>query len=168
MADNKVKISELALATALDGTESIPMLKDGGNPRATLNMLREFFRDSSLVPFSGIDTTENPTISTKPLTGYIDMGTYYMASVGTFARKYLNIPNRYYYSYAYTGNVDFMREGKVRTDRVFFNVDDKCLYIYNEGLVDLFDTVRINAMTEEEFENLTNPIEGAFYATYEE
>lgn len=39
---------------------------------------------------------------------------------------------------------------------------------YKTTMAQLRDFFSINAMTEEEFNNLQNPIEGAFYATYEE
>jgi hypothetical protein len=61
-----------------------------------------------------------------------------------------------------------MNGDNVRRDKVFFNLNDKELYVFDGDLHNIFDTVRINAMTEEEFNNLQNPIEGAFYATYEE
>lgn len=163
------KISELPVAERFDGTEYVPLLKSGGNPRATLGDLKEYFRDSTLVLFDAIDPVSNPTISDAALSeesGAV-FAIVYIPSKQVFAqRKILGGNNSY--SSSFTRNTDYMVDGAVRADRVFFNIEDKELYVFNGSLHNIFDTVRINVMTEEEFENIENPIEGAFYATYEE
>lgn len=169
MATEIKKISELSLATQFDGSESIPLLKGGSNPRATLGGLKEYFRDSSLVLFDEIDNASVSNIYETPLQ---------REDGAAFAIVYLNKVSQFVerktkgdavlYSSSFTRSTDYIGDSGPRRDKVFFNISDKELYVFNGDLRNIFDTVRINAMTEEEFNKLENPIEGAFYATYEE
>lgn len=178
MAEIEYKpISSLSEATSFSGNEKVPFAIGKSNGSAKLGVLKEYFRDSSLVIFDEIDSNEVVTISDnifirEPNATYAIV---YLSSRKVFAeRKTLNGASSY--STNFTRWQDFLKvvsvnetdKKETRTDRVFFNVENKELYIYNGSLHNLFDTVRINAMTEEEFSNLENPIEGAFYATYEE
>lgn len=165
------KISNMPRIEAFEGDEISPLVKNGSNYAATFDALREYFRDSSLVIFDAIDDVENPYVSDEPFEGdYLIRGIVYLSSVGIFVERVKRaVASRdYYYSSSFTRRNDYMAGTNVRRDRVFFNTSDKELYVFNGALHNIFDTVRINAMTEEEFNNLQNPIEGAFYATYEE
>lgn len=169
MADDKVKISEMASATYIDGTEEVPLGVSGGNRKATLSFLRDYFRDSSLCVFDEFDNSVvylvNGVASEED---GADLSIVYLTQRKIFAlRKTIAGFTPTYYS-DFIGKDGYMENGKVREDRVFFCVSDKGIYVYNGTLIDMFDSIRIKAMTEEEFENLTNPIEGTFYATYEE
>lgn len=167
MATELKKISQLPIAKQLDGTESVPLLKSGGNPRATLGDLREYFRDSTLVIFDGFDEADRVANVENSREDGAVFDIVYLTNQQIFAERKTKGDSKLY-STAFTRSTDYMDGVNVRTDRVFFNAADKELYVFNGDLRNIFDTVRINAMTEEEFNNLQNPIEGAFYATYEE
>lgn len=167
MATELKKISDLSPTSQFDGTESVPLLQGGGNPRTTLADLKEYFRDSTLVIFEEVDNSDAllfllPFEREEGATFDI---VYKVKDKAFVERK--TTASGVGYTRAYTRSTDYMDGLNVRTDRVFFNAADKELYVFDGDLHNIFDTVRINAMTEEEFNNLQNPIEGAFYATYE-
>lgn len=163
------KISQLGLVTRFAGKELVPIAVPGANRAASLEMLKEYFRDSTLCVFDDIDASVPSSVSDLPHSeedGAL-FNIVYLSKRNIFAeRKTLNGTSTY--TTSFTRADDFMLDGKVRTDRAFLDVSTKNFYVYNGQLINILDTVRINAMTEEEFENLKNPIEGAFYATYEE
>lgn len=161
------KISELSVTRQFDGTESVPLLKKGSNPRATLGDLKEYFRDSTLAIFSEIDES-NPEVSNKPVSDYYQRDIVYLLSKNAFVERVEYHSSQRIYTTSFDRREDYMDGDNVRRDKVFFNLTDKELYVFDGDLRNIFDTVRINAMTEEEFSKLENPIEGAFYATYEE
>lgn len=175
--NNKIKISELAQATSFSGVERIPMAVEGGNRSATLSVLKEYFKDSSLCIFYDIDHTENVDITDEPLDAssetYAFIDVVFVSSKNIFAERYMDSSGRRYFSTTFTRWQDFLEVNantgtkEVRRDKVFFNLSDKELYTFNGSLQSIFNSIRINAMTEEEFSKLENPIEGAFYATYE-
>lgn len=170
MATELKKISDLSVTSQFDGTESVPLLQGGSNPRTTLADLKEYFRDSSLVIFNAIDDVVNPTVSSEPFgEEYPIRQVVYLSSIGSFVERVRRTMTGRdtYYSSSFSRSSDYMDGDNVRRDKVFFNLSDKELYVFNGDLRNIFDTVRINAMTEEEFNKLENPIEGAFYATYE-
>ena len=167
MAIELKKISELLVTSQIDGTEYVPLLKRGGNPRTTLADLKEYFRDSTLAIFEEVDNSDTfvlllPFEREEGATFDI----VYKAKDKAFVER-KTTASGVGYTHAYTRSTDYMDGLNVRTDRVFFNAADKELYVFNGDLRNIFDTVRINAMTEDEFNKLENPIEGAFYATYE-
>ena len=167
MADNK--ISNMPRIEAFEGDEIVPLVKNGSNYAATFDALREYFKDSSLVIFSEIDDS-NPEVLNNPLEGYYPFrDIVYLPSKKAFVERaeYRGETAMRVYTTAFSRRTDYMDGDNVRTDRVFFCAADKEIYAFNGSLHNLFDTVRINAMTEEEFSKLENPIEGAFYATYE-
>lgn len=167
MADNK--ISNMTRIESFEGDEIVPLVKNSSNFAATFDALREYFKDSSLVIFSEIDDS-NPEVLNNPVEGYYPFrDVVYLPSRKAFvercearAETLIRV-----YTTAFNRSTDYMDGENVRRDKVFFNVGDKEIYAFNGDLHNLFDTVRINAMTEEEFSKLENPIEGAFYATYE-
>lgn len=167
MAERK-KISELDELTTLTGGESAPVVYDGGNFRVTLSTLKEYFRDSSLVPFDAVDNTDAEVVqgSSGEEEG-VEYAIVYLSKKSVFARRRRKTGTADSYFSEFTRKDDFMIDSAVRTDKVFFCLADKELYVQDGFLRNIFDTVRINAMTEEELENLEHPIEGAFYATYE-
>lgn len=170
MAEDRVKISEMQSVTFVSGTEEVPLGVTGGNRKASLAFLRGYFKDSNLCVFEEFDNSSVTLVNgTASEEDGADLSIVYLTQRKIFAlRKTITGFTPTYYS-EFMGKDGYMDDGKVRTDRVFFCVSDKVLYIYNgSDLFDMFDSIRINAMTEEEFENLENPIEGAFYATYEE
>ena len=167
MAEN-TKISQLEKINAFTGEEIVPLVANKVNKSALLASLKEYFRDSTLVVFDEIDDTDAEPINNS--SGEEEGATYaivYLSRKKKFVNRRSKPDTINYYFTEFSGKEDYMIDGSVRTDKVFFNAADKEMYIYNGSLHNLFDTVRINAMTEEEFNNLTNPIEGAFYATYE-
>lgn len=168
MATELKKISELSVTSQFDGTESVPLLKSGGNPRTTLADLKEYFRDSTLAIFEEVDNSD-ALLMLFPFerddTATFDI-VYKVKDKAFVERK--TTASGVGYTRAYTRSTDYMDGLNVRTDRVFFAAADRCIYVFNGELRNIFDTIRINAMTEEEFNKLENPIEGAFYATYEE
>lgn len=167
MADNK--ISNMPRIEAFEGNEIAPLVKNGSNYAATFDALREYFKDSSLVIFSEIDDS-NPEVLNKPLEGYYPFrDIVYLPSRKAFVERgeFRGETSVRVYTIAFNRSTDYMDGDNVRTDRVFFCAADKEIYAFNGSLHNLFDTVRINVMTEEELENLENPIEGAIYATLE-
>lgn len=181
---------------AFDGKELVPLAivaDDGqplGNRKTTTALLKEYFRDSAFVLFDEIDNSTVSSVSDQPHTSeagaeisivylptrklFVERKRMYSTETNPDTGEEVEVSSSTYTT-AYSRASDFLTSVTaggvttltVRTDKVFFNVDSKVIYIYNGNLVDLFDTVRINAMTEEEFNKLENPIEGAFYATYE-
>lgn len=172
--DNKIKISELTQTATFSGSERVPMAVSGGNRSATMAVLKEYFKDSTLVLFNEIDDDPDPSPSEEAYTDGVVFGVVYLPSVKAFAEK-RKISGRNYYTYAMarsedyqtTKKVDGVNVREVRQDKVFFNFDNKELYTFNGSLQSIFDSIRINVMTEEELERLENPIEGAIYATLE-
>ncbi len=163
-----VKITDLTSKEVFDGNEAVPMTSNGAPRKATLSALKDYFHDSSLVIFDEVDNAENPTIgdaALSPESGAVFAVVYLTQKKQFVHRKQLG--GTTLYSSVFSANTDYMADGAVRGDKVFFCVADKELYVYIGILKNLFDTVRINAMTEEEFAELKNPVEGAFYATYE-
>lgn len=172
MATEIKKISEITSKTTFDGTEVVLMgtVNPLGNRKAALSDLKSYFKDSSLVIFDAMDDVEDPTIALFPLEeedGAV-LEIVFLTSKNRFVQR-KTIGDNVLYSSVFNASTDYTAEDGVtpRTDRVFFSVADKELYIYDGSFCNIFDYIRIHAMTEEEFKNLTNPIEGVFYATYE-
>lgn len=168
MADKK--ISELTALTTVTGQEMLPLSVNGSNKRATLQTLKPYFRDSTMMMFADVvdGALENVSTGTPAEEeGAVLDVIYAKRRKIFFLRKTLNGTFSYFTEWA--TKAEYMDgNNRVRTDRVFFCTDDKHIYIYNgASLVDLFDSVRIHVLTEEELENLQNPIEGAIYATLE-
>ena len=166
-------ISALTELSVFSGTEKVPLaIGMASNASARLKALKEYFRDSSLLIFDEVDPS-NVTVIDEVLneeTG-ATFAIVYLPSRKIFAER-KQLGNSSTYTTLFNRWQDFLvadASGKktVRTDKVFFNAADKEMYIYNGSLHNLFDTVRINVMTEDELENLENPIEGAIYATLE-
>lgn len=166
--DNKKKFSELDLITSFTGKEIVPMAYLGTNHAATLEALKSYMSDSALQFYSHI-IEEAVTVNRGiPDLSEGEIAIVYLSYYGIFAvEKTISGVSSYYYSFPTRGN--YMADANTpRTDRVYFCTDDKHIYIYNgSALVDLFDSVRIHVLTEDELENLQNPIEGAIYATLE-
>lgn len=167
--NKETKFSELGLITSFTGKEIVPMAYLGTNPAATLEALKTYMSDSALQFFAHIITTAVPIGGAMPDLTEGEISIVYLSYYKAFAlEKTVSGASSYYVTFPSRDNY---MEGtqSPRTDRVFFNTEDKHLYIYNgAALVDLFDSVRIHVMTEEELANLTNPQEGFIYATYEE
>lgn len=166
--NNNTKFSELGLITSFTGKEIVPMAYLGTNPAATLEALKTYMADSALQFFARIITTAVPVGGPQPDLTEGEIAIVYLSYYKTFAlEKTVSGASSYHATFPSRDN--YMEGAQSpRTDRVFFNTDDKHLYIYNgSALVDLFDSVRIHVLTEEELENLQNPIEGAIYATLE-
>lgn len=166
----KVKISELSTPSQIKGDAVVPILQDSTNYKATLDGLRAFFSDSTVVFFDAIDDTKyiNPNLQGKPTpeTGAV-IEIVYLSNYNNFlARKTLKGNKTYFVDF--DGIENYIMNGKIRTDKVFFCLADKGLYLFDgTKLADIFSTLRINVMTEDELNKLTNPVEGAIYATYE-
>ena len=167
--NKKIKFSQLGLITSFTGAEIVPMAYLEKNSAATLEALKTYMSDSALQFFSHIITTAVPIGGAMPDLTEGEIAIVYLSYYKAFAlEKTVSGASSYYVTFP---SCDNYMEGtqSPRTDRVFFSTTDKHLYIYNgAALVDLFDSVRIHVMTEEELNNLQNPIEGAIYATYEE
>lgn len=174
MATENKKVSQLGLLTRFAGKELVPLAVPNANRAALLEVLKEYFKDSTLVVFNEVDDTPNPSPSEEAYTDGEVIGIVYLTAVKAFAEKVL-ISGRYYYSYAFTRPTDYQTttnvEGvnvrEVRGDKVFYCIGNKRIYTYNGELRDAIESVQIYVMTEDELANLTNPVEGAFYATFE-
>lgn len=169
MAERK-KISELGELSEFYGGESIPLVSSGANYRATMGSMKEYFKDSTLVVFDEIvDSEITPNSGTSEKEDGVTLTIVYLSKRKIFAQKRVKEGFNDTYFANFPRKDDYMVDDHVRPDRVFFNIQDKEIYVaYGDTLGSVFNVVRINAMTEDEFSNLTNPIEGAFYATYEE
>lgn len=166
--NKKIKFSQLGLITSFTGAEIVPMAYLEKNSAATLEALKTYMSDSALQFFSHIITTAVPIGGAMPDLTEGEIAIVYLSYYKAFAlEKTVSGASSYYVTFP---SCDNYMEGtqSPRTDRVFFSTTDKHLYIYNgAALVDLFDSVRIHVMTEDELNNLQNPIEGAIYATLE-
>ena len=169
MAERK-KISELTELSNFTGTELFPLVSHGTNYSATMDSMKEYFKDSALVLFDEIDdSTDTPVSGGTPQDeDGVTLAMVFLTKRGTFAqRRRKDGANDAYFS-DFPRQEDYLTDsGTPRTDKVFFCFADKCFYVQDGSLRNIFDTVRINVMTEEELENLEHPIEGALYATYE-
>ena len=167
MENNKIKISELETASQITDDTIVPIVIQEGNRKITLSELKQYFRDSSLVIFDGFDDSKNiiPIVgfSSKEYDSIIEI---VFANNTFLQKKTIQGHEPSYYTEFPTKN-DYIINEQVRSDRVFFCVQDKCLYIFNNGLYNILNYIKINAMSEDEFNNITNPIEGGFYAIYE-
>lgn len=167
--DNKeTKFSELGLITSFSGKEIVPMAYLGTNPAATLEALKTYMSDSALQFFARIIDTNVPVGEAQPDLTEGEIAIVYLSYHKTFAlEKTVSGASSYHATFPSRDN--YMEGAQLpRTDRVFFCMEDKQMYIYTTAMVNIFSTFRINAMTEEDFENLENPQEGNFYATYED
>lgn len=161
------KISELDFQSSFQGDEDILLAVNDSNKRTDLDTLKRFFGDSACKVFSEVITDDVTVINGAPSeedNAIIDI--VYLTTKRKFVARKTQTIVSYFDTYAELN--EFMHEGTPRTDRVFFCVEDKGIYIYNGELKSVLESVRIHAMTEDELANLENPIEGAFYATYEE
>lgn len=166
--NNNTKFSKLGLITSFTGKEIVPMAYLGTNPAATLEALKTYMADSALQFFARIITTAVPIGGAMPDLTEGEIAIVYLSYYKAFAlEKTVSGASSYYVTFPSRDNY---MEGtqSPRTDRVFFCMEDKQMYIYTTAMVNIFSTFRINAMTEEDFENLENPQEGSFYATYED
>lgn len=169
MAD-KVKISELSTPTQIKGDAVVPILQDSTNYKVTMDALKAFFSDSTIVFFDAVDDAKgvNPNLQGKPTpeTGAV-IEIVYLSNYNNFlARKTLKGNKTYFVDF--DGIENYIMNGKIRTDKVFLCLSNKSLYLYDGSkLADIFASIRIHVLTEEELENLQNPIEGAIYATLE-
>ena len=166
-------ISALNLASQVKDDAVFPIVQDDGNYKVTMKVLKEYFKDSTIVLFDAVDNTNYiPTANTIQGSATPEDG----ATIETVYVKYMNdflqkktMANGYVYYYTVLPNASDFKDGGIRQDKLFFSVKDKSFFVYNGvALVDLFGSVRIHVLTEEDFENLENPQEGNFYATYED
>lgn len=166
--NKETKFSELGLITSFTGKEIVPMAYLGTNPAATLEALKTYMADSALQFFARIITTAVPVGGPQPDLTEGEIAIVYLSYYKTFAlEKTVSGASSYHATFPSRDN--YMEGAQSpRTDRVFFCMEDKQMYIYTTAMVNIFSTFRINAMTEEDFENLENPQEGNFYATYED
>ena len=162
------KITSLPKAASITVDDIVPIVHNGDNYGVTMDVMKDFFRDSTLALFDAIDDSDQNI--NEGSAGVEDGASYaivFLTKRGVFAHKRVMSGTSDTYFADFPRKNDFMIGGAVRTDRAYFCMSDKEIYYYGNTLVSIFDTVRINAMTEDEFANLQNPIEGAFYATYE-
>lgn len=164
----KKRLDELTAQTTPKGDGLLYLMQDSSNYSVALSVLKTFFADSTLKIFSDFADVSSGIVEGAPTEeegAVIEI--VYLATFKTFgARK--TIGNSSTYFFEFSGKEDYADDSP-RVDRVFFCLADKRQYVWNGTVLeDLFDAVRIHAMTEEEFENLQNPVEGAFYATFEE
>ena len=118
------------MAEPFDGTESVPILQHGGNPRATLVDLREYFRDSTLVIFDAFDDTQ-PLPLNFPIQKE-EGATYdivYLTKRKIFAERKTKGDSTLY-STAFTRSTDY-QDTEVRTDKVFFCIETRDNYTYD-------------------------------------
>lgn len=173
MAETKVeKISALESASQVKDDALFPIVQDSGNYKVTMEVLKEYFKDSTIVLFDAVDNT-NYIPSANIIQGAATpedgatIETVYVKYMNDFLQK-KTMANGYVYYYTVLPNASDFKDGGIRQDKLFFSVKDKSFFVYNgSALVDILDSVRIHVLTEEELENLQNPIEGAIYATLE-
>lgn len=167
---DRKKISDLESPTELKSSAVVPILQDGDNFKVDFNTLKAFFADSTIVFFDAVDDAKgvNPNLQGKPTpeTGAV-IEIVYLSNYNNFlARKTLKGNKTYFVDF--DGIENYIMNGKIRTDKVFLCLSNKSLYLYDGSkLADIFASIRIHVLTEEELENLQNPIEGAIYATLE-
>lgn len=169
--NKKIKFSQLGLITSFTGKEIVPMAYLEKNSAATLEALKTYMSDSALQFFARIIDTFVPAGGGMPDLTEGELSIVYLSYYKAFALE-KTVGGTSSYHFLFVGKDNYMEntEGtqSPRQDRVFFCMEDKQMYIYTTAMVNIFSTFRINAMTEEDFENLENPQEGSFYATYED
>lgn len=174
MAETKVeKISSLGSASQVNDDAVFPIVQNSANYKVTMEVLKEYFKDSTIVLFDAVDNTNYiPAANIIQGTATPEDG----ATIETVYVKYMNdllqkktMADGYVYYYTVLPNASDYKDGGIRQDKLFFSVKDKSFFVYNgSALVNILDSVRIHVLTEEELENLQNPIEGAIYATLED
>lgn len=153
MATELKKISELSVTSQFDGTESVPLLKSGGNPRTTLADLKEYFRDSTLAIFEEVDNSDAflmllPFEREEGATFDI---VYKVKDKAFVERK--TTASGVGYTRAYTRSTDYMDGLNVRSDRVFFNLVEQRLYTWDgSALTDPYAPI---VLTQAEYDNLS-------------
>lgn len=146
------KISELSVTIQFDGSESVPLLKSGGNPRTTLADLKEYFRDSTLAIFEEVDNSDAllmllPFEREEGATFDI---VYKVKDQEFVERK--TTASGVGYTRAYTRSTDYMDGVNVRTDRVFFNLAEQRLYTWDgSALTDPYAPI---VLTQAEYDAL--------------
>lgn len=152
MATELKKISELQIVNNIDGTEYVPLLKSGGNPRATLADLKEYFRDSTLAIFEEVDNSDTfvllfPFEREEGATFDI----VYKAKDKAFVER-KTTASGVGYTRAYTSSTDYMEGVNVRSDRVFFNLAEQRLYTWDgSALTDPYAPI---VLTQAEYDAL--------------
>ncbi len=162
-----VKITDLTSKEVFDGNEAVPMTSNGAPRKATLSALKEYFHDSSLVIFDEVDNAENPTIgdaALSPESGAVFAVVYLTQKKQFVHRKQLG--GTTLYSSVFSANTDYMADGAVRGDKVFFCVADQSIYVWDKDM--LIDPYKPIVLTQEEYDALETKDESRTYYIYEE
>ena len=166
MAEN-TKISQLEKINAFTGEEIVPLVANKVNKSALLASLKEYFRDSTLVVFDEIDDTDAEPINNS--SGEEEGATYaivYLSRKKKFVNRRSKPDTINYYFTEFSGKEDYMIDGSVRTDKVFFCLANKSQYTWDGN--GLFDPYTPIVLTQEEFDALETKDENRTYYIYEE
>lgn len=187
----RTKISALTRLRELNGGELVLVAYNGDNYAVPVSVIKEYATDGNAqdyaLVFTKVEDGFKNLINGKPTEesgATIDI--VYLSYHSAFvARKLIGSASSYYTDWLSKGN--YYDGTSIRMDTVYICLADTYIYVYNgsklfspskesfkslEGkFTGLDKEVKIKssiyAMTEEDFKDLQDPEEGAFYATYE-
>jgi hypothetical protein len=166
---DRKKISELKSPTELKSSAVVPILQDGDNFKVDFNTLKAFFSDSTIVFFDSVDdaTGITPNTQGKPTqeTGAV-IEIVYLSNYNNFlARKTLKGNKTYFVDF--DGIENYIKNGKIRTDKLFFSIADEGIYKSDSNGV-LKDPYAPIVLTQEEYDALVVKDENKTYYIVEE
>ena len=124
------KISELPILGQGTDSDVLPILHEDNNYGVTLDTLKRYFFSGSLMLFQGI-VTANVTVTTGSPTeengAVIDI--VYLSTKKAFAARKTISGSVSYFS-TFDGYDNYMGTTAPRTDRLFYNTEDRLFYMY--------------------------------------
>ena len=172
MAERK-KISELTELSVFTGTELLPLVSQGTNYSATMDSMKEYFKDSTLVLFDEFDdSSEIMTIGSTPQDEQdVLLSIVFMTKHGKFTQRRRKEGANDTYFTDFPRRNDYMTPmspllSTPRTDKVFFCLADRSQYTWDGS--NMFDPYTPIVLTQEEFDALATKDENRTYYIYEE
>ena len=138
MADKK--ISELTALTTVTGQEMLPLSVNGSNKRATLQTLKPYFRDSTMMMFADVvDGTIAVIVGTAKEEDGATLEVVYSSHRRTFVLRKRNQYNASSYYDKWSTKGEYIDDNGVRKDRVFFRVSNGKQYRMLSGVFTMAD-----------------------------
>lgn len=138
MADKK--ISELTALTTVTGQEMLPLSVSGSNRRATLQTLKPYFRDSTMMMFADVvDGTIAVIVGTAKEEAGATLEVVYSSHQKTFVLRKRNQYNASSYYSEWSTKGEYIDDNGVRKDRVFFRVSNGKQYRMLGGVFTVAD-----------------------------
>lgn len=131
MADERKKISELEEVSSLIGDENLLLGVTGGNKRVTVRGMKDYIGDSKLLVFTEVVTGVQYIAEGAPTpeNGAV-IEVVYLNDMSLFvARKTVNGFESYFSTW--NGSDSYLTDGNPREDRVYYCIEERCLYVWD-------------------------------------